>query len=261
MDLIPNPHDDLRGRVFLVTGGTSGMGLATARQLLGAGGHVVITGRDDERLQRAGEQLADAPRGGARLLSVRADAASRADTERVRTLVRREHGHLDGVFANAGVGVLKTLAQTTEEDFDRLVGVNLKGVFLTVQQAAPLREGTGSVVVNASWTLHRAMAGAPLHAATEAAVHNLARSLSADLARRGIRANSVSPGYVHTGMYDALITDETGREATRTAPLLQRVGRAGEVAEAVVFLLSNRASCITGQDLVVDGGLVVEVAA
>ncbi|MBG0831474.1 glucose 1-dehydrogenase [Planomonospora sp. ID67723] len=250
------------GRVALVTGGTSGIGLATARQLLAEGAQVVITGRNDERLRRAAERLETVSDGGTRLLTIRADAASLADTERLVTLLRKRYGRLDGVFANAGVGVFKPVGQTTEQDVDLLVDVNFKGVFFTVQQTVPLLEeasGGGAVVINASWTLHRAMEIAPVYAATKAAVHNLARSLSAGLAGRGIRVNSVSPGYIHTEMYDAIITDDARREATRVAPPLQRVGQAEDVAQAVVFLLSDRASYITGQDLAVDGGLVMKV--
>ncbi|MEU9129713.1 glucose 1-dehydrogenase [Kitasatospora sp. NPDC048540] len=250
------------GRVVLVTGGTSGIGFATARLLLARGARVVITGRTEERLRRAADRLADVSDGGARLLTVRADAADLSDTERLMDRIRESYGRLDGLFANAGVGVFERLESTTEADFDRLVDVNVKGVFFTVQRALPLLEAAGpgaSVVINASWTLHRAMEVAPMYAATKAAVHNLARSLSAGLADRGIRVNSVSPGYIHTEMYDEIITEEAAREATRVAPPLQRVGSSEDVGEAVSFLLSERASYITGQDLAVDGGLVMKV--
>ncbi|MGW4893217.1 SDR family NAD(P)-dependent oxidoreductase [Kitasatospora sp. NPDC004240] len=250
------------GKVVLVTGGTSGMGLATARQLLAEGAAVVVTGRTEERLERAAVQLADVSDGGGRLLTVRADAASLSDTDRLMEAVRQRYGRLDGVFANAGIGIFEPVAETTEQAFDDLVDVNFKGVFFTVQRALPLLDaaGGGAVVINASWTLHRAMAPAPVYAATKAAVHSLARSMSAGLADRGIRVNSVSPGYIHTEMYDEIIVADAAREATRVAPLLRRVGTSEEVAEAVAFLLSERSAYITGQDLVVDGGLVVKVA-
>lgn len=252
---------DFTGHVVLVTGGTSGIGLATARQLLAEGACVVVTGRSDERLQRAAGQLEDVSGGGTRLLTVRADAASLPDTRRLMTLINQKYGRLDGVFANAGIGVFKPVAETTEKDFDDLVDVNFKGVFFTIQQALPLLEAAdgGSVVINASWTLHRAMEAAPVYAATKAAVHNLARSFSAGLAGRNIRVNSVSPGYIRTEMYDAIITEEAAREATRVAPPLQRTGRSEDVAETVLFLLSARASYVTGQDIAVDGGLVMKV--
>ncbi|WP_237291601.1 SDR family NAD(P)-dependent oxidoreductase [Streptomyces sp. Sge12] len=169
---------DFRNRVVLITGGTSGMGLATARLLLEAGAEVVITGRDDARLDRAAEQLAEVSDRGARLLTVRADSASLTDFDRLAALIRERHGRLDGVFANAGVGVFQRSGEVTEQDFDRSVDVNFKGVFFTVQKVLPLLDaaGGGSIVINASWTLHRSLAVAPVYAATKAAVHALART-------------------------------------------------------------------------------------
>jgi NAD(P)-dependent dehydrogenase (short-subunit alcohol dehydrogenase family) len=250
------------GRVVLVTGATSGIGYATARQLLAGGAQVVVTGRTEDRLKRTADRLADVSDGGARLLTVRADAASLPDTRRLTAAIDERFGRLDGLFANAGVGIFRTVEDTTEQDFDDSFDVNVKGVFFTVQQSLPLLEaaGGGSVVINASWTLHRGMAVAPVYAATKAAVHNFARSLAPALAGRGIRVNSVSPGYIHTEMYDDIVNTEEAREASRVAPPLQRVGTSDEVADAVVYLLSDRSSYITGQDLIIDGGLVVKVA-
>ncbi|KJS58201.1 oxidoreductase [Streptomyces rubellomurinus] len=250
---------DFDGRVVLITGGTSGMGLATARLLLENGAHVVITGRSEERLARAAEELD----GGARLLTVRADSASLADLDRLVALIRDHHGRLDGVFANAGVGVFQRGSEATEQDFDHLVDVNFKGVFFTIQKALPLLEaaGGGSVVINASWTLHRGMAVAPVYAATKAAVHNLARTLGSDFAERGIRVNSISPGYIVTEMFEAAVPDPASHEAIRSQVPLKRLGRAEDIAETVAFLLSRRSSYITAQDIVVDGGLVTAIPA
>lgn len=250
---------DFHNRVVLITGGTSGMGLATARLLLEGGAHVVITGRSDDRLDRAAEELD----GGARLLTVRADSASLADLDRLVALIRDHHGRLDGVFANAGVGVFQRGSEATEQDFDHLVDVNFKGVFFTIQKALPLLEaaGGGSVVINASWTLHRGMAVAPVYAATKAAVHNLARTLGSDFAERGIRVNSISPGYIVTEMFEAAVPDPASHEAIRSQVPLKRLGRAEDIAETVAFLLSRRSSYITAQDIVVDGGLVTAIPA
>lgn len=250
-------------RAVLITGGTSGMGLATARLLLESGARVIITGRDDARLGHAAEQLDKPSEHGARLLAVRADAASLTDLDRLTTLIRERHGRLDGVFANAGVGVFQRSADVTEQDFDHTVDVNFKGVFFTIQKVLPLLDaaGGGSVVINASWTLHRGLAVAPVYAATKAAVHNLARTLGSDLAERGIRVNSISPGYIVTKMFQAANPDPSSYEAIRAQVPLKRLGRAEDIAETVVFLLSPRSSYITAQDIAVDGGLVTAIPA
>ncbi|MFJ2811799.1 SDR family NAD(P)-dependent oxidoreductase [Kitasatospora sp. NPDC087271] len=255
----PADPREFADRTVLITGGTSGMGLAAARRLLAAGARVVITGRDDARLARAAERLD----GGDRLLAVRADVAARADLARLAATVRERHGALDGVFANAGVGVFQPAADVTEDDFDHTVDVNFKGVFFTVQHALPLLEaaGGGSIVLNASWTPHRGLPDAPVYAATKAAVLSLARTLGSGLAARGIRVNSVSPGYIATEMFHAVIPDPAAHEPIRARIPLGRLGRAEDVAETVAFLLSDRSSYITSQDIVIDGGLVPAVQA
>ncbi|RKT19151.1 NAD(P)-dependent dehydrogenase (short-subunit alcohol dehydrogenase family) [Streptomyces sp. 1114.5] len=247
-------HAPSSDRTVLITGGTSGMGLATAHRLLAAGTRVVITGRDDTRLAHAARQL-DA---GDRLLTVRADAALPADLVRLAETVRERYGKLDGVFANAGVASFQPLEAVTEAEFDRTVGVNLKGVLFTVRHTLPLLDaaGGGSVVLNASWTPHRGLPGAAVYAATKAAVLSLARTLGAELAGRGIRVNSVSPGYIVTEMFHAAIPDPADHEPIRAGVPLGRLGTAQDVAETVAFLLSERAAYITGQDLAIDGGLV-----
>jgi len=250
-------------RVVLITGGTSGMGLATARLLLRAGASVVVTGRDEGRLARAAERLDDVSGGGARLCTVRADSASLDDLDRLTARIRDRHGRLDGVFANAGVGVFQRVGEVTERDFDLSIDVNLKGTFFTIQKALPLLDaaGGGSVVINASWTLHRGLAVAPVYAATKAAVHNLARTLGSDLAGRGIRVNSISPGYIVTEMFEAANPDPASHDAIRSQVPLRRLGRAEDIADTVAFLLSPRSSYITAQDIAVDGGLVTAIPA
>ncbi|MGY5130331.1 SDR family NAD(P)-dependent oxidoreductase [Streptomyces nigrescens] len=238
-------------KTVLVTGGSSGMGFAAARRLLDEGAYVVITGRDQGRLDSAVARLNAAERA----LAVRADVSSLADLDHLMRRVETWRGGLDAVFANAGVGIFKPAAEITEADFVHTVDVNFKGVFFTVHKALPLLRDGGAVVINASWTLHRGLSVASVYSASKAAVHNLARTLGADLAPRGIRVNSVSPGYIDTAMYRGA-NPEPGAEARDAAQVpLGSLGHPDDIAAAVAFLASDDASYITGQDLIVDGGL------
>jgi len=237
--------------IALVTGGTSGIGLATARRFLAEGARVVVTGRDQARLDAAVDELAGADR----VLAVRGDVASTADLDLLTAAIRDRYGRLDTVFANAGVASFEPSADLTEAEFDRMVGINFKGVFFTIQKMLPLLSRPAAIVINASWTLHRGLAGAAVYAATKAAVHNLARTLAAELGPRGIRVNSVSPGYIETPMFHDNVAVETRADVV-AAVAAGRLGTAEDVAEAVAFLASGAASYVNGQDLVVDGGLV-----
>ncbi|TDD43033.1 SDR family NAD(P)-dependent oxidoreductase [Saccharopolyspora elongata] len=238
-------------KTVLITGGASGMGLATARRLLDEGAYVVISGRDQARLDAAAAGL-DADR----LLSVRADVTSQDDLDRLMRRIETRRGGLDAVFANAGVGIFKPTTELTEADFDRTVDVNFKGVFFTITKALPLMRDGGAIVINASWTLQRGLPIASIYSATKAAVHNLARTLGADLAPRGIRVNSVSPGYIDTEMYRAANQDPEAEARNAAEVPLGSLGHPDDVAAAVAFLASDDAAYITGQDLLVDGGLV-----
>jgi NAD(P)-dependent dehydrogenase (short-subunit alcohol dehydrogenase family) len=183
------------------------------------------------------------------------------DLDELADRIRGRFGRLDGVFANAGVAMEFSIPRAFgEADFDQINNINFKGAFFTIQKALPLFDAGGSVVVNGTCAVHRGMAMplgiATLYAATKAAVTNLARSLAADLAVRGIRVNAVSPGFIRTDMLDELLPTEEALESCRSLVPIGRLGRVEDVADAVTFLLSPRASYITGQDLGVDGGLV-----
>ncbi|GGV38136.1 short-chain dehydrogenase [Actinomadura cremea] len=255
-------------KVVLITGGTSGMGLAVARRLLEEGARVVITGRDQGRLdaaakelgQELGQELGGAgPDEGDRVLAVRGDAASLPDLDALMETVRKRFGRLDAVFANAGIAAFGEMAETTEADFDRLMETNVKGVFFTIQKALPLLAADASIVINASWTSHRGLPNGSLYSATKAAVQSLARTLAAELGPKGVRVNSVSPGYIDTPMYrGAVAEDEVAGIRAQVAS--RRIGTSEEVAGVVAFLASADAAYVNGQDLIVDGGLVAAVA-
>ncbi|HZT03605.1 MAG TPA: SDR family oxidoreductase [Steroidobacteraceae bacterium] len=241
-----------QGKVAVVTGGSSGMGLATARRLLEEGARVAIVAREGAALERATSDL----NGGERLLPIEADLSKLDEIQAALSRAHVNMGRMDILFANAGIGVFKPVDDFTEAEFDSQVALNFKGVFFTVQRALPLVNYGASIVLNASWTLHRALPSSTVYSATKAAVHNLARTLAVALAARHIRVNSVSPGFINTGQFNEAKLGVEGALRRKAHVPAGRFGTADEVATVVSFLASEEASYITGQDFVIDGGMV-----
>ena len=243
----------LSDKVALVTGGTSGLGLATAKRFIAEGALVFVTGRRQEALDAAVAEL------GPHAAGIRGDVANLADLDRIYEAIRERKGRLDVLFANAGGGGLAPLGSITEEHFDATFATNVRGLVFTVQKALPLMPRGGSIVLNASTTSIKGTGAFSIYSASKAAVRNLARSWTLDLKERGIRVNAVSPGVVPTPGYDLLgltpgqVQGFVEMQA-QTIPL-GRVGRPDEIGKAVVFLASDDSSFVNGVELFVDGGM------
>jgi NAD(P)-dependent dehydrogenase (short-subunit alcohol dehydrogenase family) len=242
----------LEGKIAVVTGGTSGIGLATAKRFVAEGAVVFITGRRQAELDRAAEEI------GPNAVAVRADSSNLTDLDRLYSRVKMEKGRIDILFANAGIGEFATLGEITEEHYDKTFNTNVKGVLFTVQKALPLFRDGGSIILNASTVASMGTPAFGVYSATKAAVRNFARSWILDLADRHIRVNAVSPGPIATpGLEGLAETEEQARQfkAGMVANIpMGRLGAPDEVAKAVVFLASDDSSFVNGTELFVDGG-------
>jgi len=242
----------LEGKIALVTGGSTGIGLATAQQFVAEGAYVFITGRRQPELDAAVKTI------GSNVTAVQADASSLADLDRLYAQIKEQKGKLDIVFANAGGGEFAPLGSITEEHFDKTFNTNVKGLVFTVQKALPLIPDGGSIILNASIVSIKGMAAFSVYSATKAAVRSFARSWTTDLKDRKIRVNVISPGPIDTPAVAHLAKTEEERQAlyanlTSLVPL-GRIGKPSEIATAAVFLASDDASFIAGIELFVDGG-------
>jgi NAD(P)-dependent dehydrogenase (short-subunit alcohol dehydrogenase family) len=242
----------LAGKIALVTGGNSGIGLATARQFAEEGAYVFVTGRRERELAAAVEQI------GKNATGVQGDMAKLADLDRLYARIKQEKGRLDVLFANAGAARYGALGDITEELYDSIFDINVKGVLFTVQKALPLMPNGAAIVLNASIVGSKGLASNSVYSATKAAVRSFARTWATDLKSRRIRVNAVSPGTIDTpGLSELLGSSEVGQQRLKMLPNLVPLGRLGrpeEIAKAVAFLASDDASYVTGIELFVDGG-------
>ena len=242
----------LERKIALITGGNSGIGLATAKQFVNEGAYVFITGCRDPELAAAVKEI------GRNVTGVQGDASNLGDLDRLFAHIKREKGTLDIVFANAGAAKSAPFGTITEEHYDSIFNINVKGLLFTVQKALPLMPDGGSIILNASIVASKGFSSNSVYSATKAAVRSFARTWTTDLKDRGIRVNAVSPGSIDTpGLSDLLASAETGQERLKVisnSVPLGRLGTPDEIAKAVVFLASDDSSYITGTELFVDGG-------
>src|SRR6266446_2849651 len=240
----------LEGKIALITGGNSGIGLATAKEFVNEGAYVFVTGR------RAPELAAGVKEIGRNVTGVQGDVSNLGDLDRLFAKIKREKGKLDIVFANAGVAKYAPFGTITEEHYDSIFGINVKGLLFTVQKALPLLPDGASIILNASIVASKGLSSNSVYSATKAAVRSFARTWTTDLKDRRIRVNAVSPGSIDTpGLSDLLASSDVGQQRKKlisTSIPLGRLGTPNEIAKAVVFLASDDSSYVTGTELFVD---------
>lgn len=243
----------LSGKVALVTGGNSGMGLETAKLFAEQGAKIIIAGRRQEELDRAVKYI------GGDVLAIKTDVSKISDINNMYDVIKKTHKKIDIIFANAGLGAFVPFDQVSEEQFDHEFNVNVKGLFFTVQKALPILNDNASIILNASVAASKGIEAFSVYSATKAAVRSLARTLTSDLKSRKIRVNAISPGPIDTPIYDKLGLTKEQTEGFKhnmgsTVPL-GRMGTSKEIASTVLFLASDDSSYITGIELTVDGGM------
>lgn len=244
----------LDGKIALITGGNSGIGLATAKRFVAEGAYVFITGRRESELAAAAGEI------GKNVTSVQGDVSNLADLDRLFAQIKKEKGRLDIVFANAGVARFAPIGEITEELFDWTFDINVKGVVFTVQKALPLLPDGASVILNASIVASKGLPMNSVYSATKAALRSFARSWTTDLKNRRIRVNAISPGVIDTpGLAQLMASAAPGTTDDRETLSMSNIplGRGGtpdEIAKAVVFLASDDSSYVAGVELFVDGG-------
>lgn len=244
----------LDGKIALITGGSSGIGLATAKLFVNEGAYVFITGRRKKELDEATKQI------GKNVKGIQGDVSKLADLDRLYETIQKEKGNIDILFANAGIGQYAPIEAITEEHFDKIFNINVKGLLFSVQKALPLLREGGSIILNASIVTKRGFDNFSVYSASKAAVRSFARSWTMELNKRKIRVNAISPGIVPTASYSIPLgmpeahVQEIVEKMIKNVPL-GRTGKAEEIAYAVLFLASDDSSYVTGIELMVDGGL------
>jgi len=242
----------LEAKIALITGGNSGIGLATAKRFVNEGAYVFIMGRRDRELAVAVKEI------GRHVTGVQGDVSNLGDLDRLFAQIKREKSKVDIVFANAGVATYAPFGKITEEHYDSIFNINVRGLLFTVQKALPLMPNGASVILNASIVASKGLTANSVYSATKAAVRSFARTWTTDLKDRRIRVNAVSPGPIDTPGLNDLVASTGGGEqrlkALSSVVPLGRLGTPDEIAKAVVFLASDDSSFITGTELFVDGG-------
>lgn len=243
----------LDGKVAVITGGNSGMGLATAQKFVAEGAYVFITGRRPAELDKAVTLI------GKNVTGVQGDVSNLADLDRLYATVTEQKGRIDVLFANAGVGELAPLGSITEAQFDKIFNINVRGLLFSVQKALPLFQDGGSIILNASIASIKGMPAFSVYSASKAAVRSFARSWTVDLKDRGIRVNTLSPGPIDTPILSGLAETEEELEKVKAGLAAQvplgRMGISDEIAKVALFLASDDSSYVTGIELFVDGGM------
>jgi NAD(P)-dependent dehydrogenase (short-subunit alcohol dehydrogenase family) len=240
----------LAGKLALITGGNSGIGLATAKAFVAEGARVAITGRDRDTLEAAKRSI------GNDMLAVQSDTADLRAIDTLFATIHEKFGALDILFANAGVASIMPVENTSEDAFDRIFDVNVKGLFFTVQKALPLLRNGASIILNGSVATSTGRAGLSVYAASKAAVRTFARNFSAEFVSRGVRVNVVSPGPIDTPIFWRGQKETAAlRQRIEADVPLRRMGKPEEIAQTVLFLASDESSFMLGTEIIVDGGV------
>ena len=242
----------LQNKVAVITGGSSGMGLATAKLFASEGAKVIIVGRSLDKLKDAEKEVAKH----GEVTGLQCDVSKLDELDNLYQQIQDKYGNINILFANAGIGQFIRATEITEDDFDKLVSINFKGVFFTVQKALKIFDDGGSIILNASWLGHRGVDTCSVYGATKAAVISLAKTFSNELADQNIRVNSISPGFIRTPIIEEIGMSEEKIEQRRKKIPAQRWGQPEEIAKTVLFLASDESSYILGQDIAIDGGVI-----